>query len=71
MGTLAVQQHEQGGAAGLMAMAPPAGFVIGPLLGGALYMFHHDLPLMISAVSMSALLIYALVRMREEPHAAA
>lgn len=71
MGTLAVQQHEQGGAAGLMAMAPPAGFVIGPLLGGALYMFHHDLPLMISAVSMSALLIYALVRMREEPNAAA
>lgn len=66
LGTLAVTPHEQGGAAALMAMAPPAGFVIGPLIGGALYMVHHDLPLTISATSMMALLAYALLRMRDE-----
>ncbi len=65
LGTLAVEPQEQGGAAALMAMAPPAGFVIGPLIGGALYMFHPDLPLTISAIAMSVLLTYALLRMRE------
>lgn len=65
LGTLAVHPHEQGGAAALMAMAPPAGFVIGPLIGGALYMVNPDLPLMVSAASMVVLVIYALMRMRE------
>ena len=67
LGTLAVPPQEQGGAAALMAMAPPAGFVIGPLLGGAIYMIHHDLPLMVSAGSMVLLLIYAVLKMRKEP----
>lgn len=65
LGTLAVTPQEQGGAAGLMAMAPPAGFVIGPLIGGALYMLHHDLPLTISALAMAGLLTFAMLRMRE------
>lgn len=65
LGTLAVHPHEQGSAAGLMAMAPPAGFVIGPLIGGELYMHHHDLPLMVSSLAMAGLLAFALLRMRE------
>lgn len=67
LGTLAVPPQDQGGAAALMAMAPPAGFVIGPLLGGAIYMIHHDLPLMVSATAMVLLLVYALLRMGERP----
>lgn len=65
--TLAVPIDDQGSAAALMAMAPPAGFVIGPLIGGAVYMVHHDLPLTISAVSMTALLAFALIKMGEKP----
>ena len=65
LGTLTVDQDEQGGAAALMAMAPPAGFVIGPLIGGELYMIGHDLPLTVSALAMVGLLIFALLRLRE------
>lgn len=64
LGTLAVDPHEQGGAAGLLSAAPPAGFVLGPLLGAWLYMFNRSLPLIVSAVAMSTLLGFVLLRMR-------
>ena len=51
--SLAVSRDEQGGAAGLITACPAAGFVIGPILGGALYQMvnlpttlrghHHDI----------------------------
>lgn len=62
LGTLAVDQGEQGSAAALLAAAPPAGFVIGPLLGGVLYMASPNLPLIVSAVGVAALLIVAKIK---------
>ncbi|MBN05777.1 MFS transporter [Ponticaulis sp.] len=61
LGTLAVEPKDQGAAGALMAAAPPAGFVVGPLIGAGLYMIHNDLPLTVSATAMVCLLIAALV----------
>ncbi|MEM6946884.1 MAG: MFS transporter [Pseudomonadota bacterium] len=60
LGTLAVEPHEQGAAASLMSAAPPGGYILGPLVGAALYMVSPILPLAMSTVAISALLVYAL-----------
>lgn len=60
LATLSVSETEQGAAAALVAAAPPAGFVVGPLLGAALYTVSHQLPLIVSAAAMGVLLVYAL-----------
>lgn len=64
LGTLSVDTHEQGGAGALMAAAPPAGFVVGPLIGAGLYMVHNDLPLTISTIAMVVLFLTALTVLR-------
>ena len=61
LGSLSVDRREQGSAAALLSAAPPSGFIFGPLLGAALYSFHHRLPLLVSASMMSALLVYSLL----------
>ncbi len=59
LGTLAVTPAEQGGAAGLMASAPPAAFTVGPLAGAVLYMLSPPAPLLAAAAGMGAVyLVY-------------
>ncbi|MEM7766463.1 MAG: MFS transporter [Pseudomonadota bacterium] len=65
LATLAVTPAEQGAAASLVAAAPPAGFIIGPLLGAVLYAVHADLPLIVSAAVMAGLWVYALTALRQ------
>lgn len=47
--SLAVGAHEQGAIAGIAASCPPLGFFIGPMIGGALYQFNHQLPYLCAA----------------------
>lgn len=42
--TLSVGSNEQGAVAGVIAAAPALGFILGPLLGTALYHVNHTLP---------------------------
>ena len=60
LGSLSVERDEQGSAAALLAAAPPAGFVFGPLMGAALYQVGSPLPLYASAVVMAILCVYAI-----------
>jgi MFS family permease len=59
LGSLAVSREEQGAAAALMSAAPPAGFIFGPLIGAALYSVSPALPLVVSAVLVGGLAVYA------------
>ena len=59
LGSLAVDQHEQGSAAAVLSSAPPWAFVIGPLVGAILYETHPLAPLLTSAVMLGVLWIYA------------
>ncbi len=61
LGSLSVERSEQGSAAALLSATPPAGFIIGPLLGSGLYMVNSNLPLIASAVAMIVLAVYALI----------
>ncbi len=65
LGTMAVGPEDQGSAAAVMASAPPFGFVLGPLIGAALYMVHNDLPLTASALALVGLFIAVLVLMKD------
>lgn len=59
LGSLSVERHEQGSAAALLSAAPPAGFIIGPLLGAVLYMGDSRMPLIVSAACMIVLCLYS------------
>ena len=48
--SLAVDHQEQVGVAGLVAACPAAGFIIGPLLGGALYQYSAPSAALVAAV---------------------
>ncbi len=67
LATLAVTPDEQGAAAALVSAAPPAGFVVGPLVGAALYMAGSALPLLVCALMMSVLFAYATLVLRHRP----
>jgi MFS family permease len=67
MGSLSVRRSEQAGAAALLASAPPAGFVVGPLLGSGLYTLNPSLPFIGSAAVFSLLCIYALLVTARRP----
>ncbi|MEO0720684.1 MAG: MFS transporter [Pseudomonadota bacterium] len=67
LGSLSVGRPEQGAAAALLSAAPPAGFIIGPLLGAALYMAEDTLPLLISAAAMMSLAVYAVLVTARRP----
>ena len=67
LGSLAVERHEQGSAAALLAAAPPAGFVFGPMIGAILYSVEHRLPLFVSAAMMGLLFAYRLYRNARAP----
>lgn len=67
LGSLSVERHEQGSAAALLAAAPPAGFIFGPLIGAGLYQFSAALPLYVSAVLMATLGTYAALVVARRP----
>jgi MFS family permease len=58
--SLAVSRDEQGGAAGLITACPAAGFVIGPILGGALYQLNAAYPPIFAGIITFCVLLYAL-----------
>ena len=67
LGSLSVSRSEQAAAASLLASAPPAGFIVGPLLGSGLYMANHRLPFFASAAVFSVLSVYALLVTSKRP----
>ena len=58
--SLSVSRDEQGGAAGLITACPAAGFVIGPILGGALYQLDPAYPPLFAGAITALVLTYAL-----------
>ena len=67
LGSLSVDRHEQGSAAALLAAAPPAGFIFGPLIGATMYQFAAPLPLYSSAFVMAILGVYAVMIVARRP----
>lgn len=67
LGSLSVKRDEQGSAAALLAAAPPAGFIFGPLIGATFYQVSAALPLYLSAVLMTALGAYAALVVARRP----
>ncbi len=61
LGTMSVERDEQASAAALLAAAPPAGFIFGPLIGAAFYQLSPQLPLLASAGMISCLALYAML----------
>lgn len=59
LGSMSVPVREQGQAASMLAFAPPAGYVAGPILGAELYRINGALPLIITAVFMGILALFA------------
>ena len=58
--SLAVSRDEQGGAAGLVTACPAAGFIIGPVLGGALYQASPTYPPLLAGIITASVLSYAM-----------
>lgn len=58
-GSLRVSPEEQGAAAGWLASAPAAGFLIGPTLSAGLYTLHHSYPFATIVAVMTLLAITA------------
>lgn len=67
LGSLSVSREEQGSAAALLAAAPPAGFIFGPLIGATLYSVMPSLPLVASALIVGILAIYAFMVTARKP----
>ena len=67
LGSLSVAREEQGSAAALLAAAPPAGFIFGPLIGATLYSIMPSLPLVASASVVGILAVYAFVVTARRP----
>ena len=57
--TLAVQPEEQGAVAGLISACPALGFIVGPILGGALYQFYPTSPYIVSAALFIPLVLFS------------
>ncbi len=66
IGSLAVARHEQASAAALLAAAPPAAFIFGPLIGAFLYQASMQLPFLVSGIVMAILSVYAFSRIDQD-----
>ena len=62
LASLAVESHEQGGVAGLLGAAPGLGFIIGPILGTALYQVEPHLPYAVTVLIIIPLVPYIWTR---------
>ncbi|MBY9066315.1 MFS transporter [Hyphomonas sp. WL0036] len=67
LGSLSVSREEQGGAAALLAVAPPGGFIFGPIIGAWLYQVNHALPLLGASAMIGALAVYSLLVTARRP----
>jgi MFS family permease len=67
LGSLSVDRQEQGSAAALLSMAPPSGFIFGPLIGAGVYQIAPALPMLISAIVMVILALYAYFVVAKRP----
>ncbi|ABI78487.1 major facilitator family transporter [Hyphomonas neptunium ATCC 15444] len=67
LGSLSVSREEQGAAAALLAVAPPSGFIFGPMIGAWLYGVNHALPLLGAATMVGALAVYAVLVTARRP----
>lgn len=63
--SLAMEDHEQGAAAGLIGAAQAGGFMLGPLLGASLYQLGGSLPFLSGIVILAALSALCLHRLRD------
>ena len=57
--TLAVEPGEQGAVAGLISACPALGFIVGPILGGALYQNYPTSPYIVSAALFIPLVLFS------------
>lgn len=62
--SLAVEAREQGAVAGLISACPALGFILGPVVGGALYEWHHTLPYLLAALLLMPLLAFTWLKVR-------
>lgn len=62
-----VKPHEQGALAGLAGSIPGLGFVLGPLVGGALYGVEQSLPYITATVGIGALALYVMTMPSSSP----
>lgn len=58
LASLSVQSHEQGGVAGLLGASPGLGFIVGPILGTALYQVEPHLPYVVTVLIITPLVLY-------------
>ncbi|WP_372395881.1 MFS transporter [Azospirillum sp. HJ39] len=63
--SLAMEDHEQGAAAGLIGAAQAGGFMLGPLVGASLYQLGGSLPFLSGIVILAALFALCLHRLRD------
>lgn len=63
--SLAMEDHEQGAAAGLIGAAQAGGFMLGPLLGASLYQLGGSLPFLSGVIILTALFVLCLHRLRD------
>jgi predicted MFS family arabinose efflux permease len=57
--TLSVEPEEYGAVAGLLAAAPTAGIIFGPLIGATLYGIAPNMPMLFGAGVIAVLAVYA------------
>ncbi|HET8706105.1 MAG TPA: MFS transporter, partial [Pseudomonadales bacterium] len=58
LASLSVHGHEQGGVAGLLGASPGLGFIVGPILGTALYQVEPHLPYLVTVLIVCPLVLY-------------
>lgn len=63
--SLAVESGEQGAVAGLISSCPALGFIMGPVIGGALYQWNHVAPYLFASALFIPLLLFTWLKVRQ------
>lgn len=64
LASLAVDSSEQGSVAGLISACPALGFIVGPVLGGALYQWNMTAPALLAAALFVPLVAFTWIKVR-------
>lgn len=64
LASLAVDAREQGAVAGLISSCPALGFILGPVLGGALYQWHMTAPALLAGTLFIPLVAFTWLRVK-------
>lgn len=64
LASLAVEAREQGSVAGLISACPALGFIVGPVLGGALYQWNMHAPALLAAALFVPLVLFTWIKVR-------